>query len=195
MALCTLLSYLILAPNAGSDVTKRTEVCPLVSPLFLRFYTPLSVEAHSRPTYRAALSQPSQMGNFKHQSMRSNDRDREHPDKDRDRDMRDKDGQERLRHVLSSLPSYRSGLTSFRSPTNMIVTVLICPPRLQCEVQSRGRLRASHISRQALQADLLAPLDHPILRLRENRIRETQGKGNSAKEKIGDEVSLLPITA
>lgn len=44
-----------------------------------------------RPTFRSALSQPSQMGNFKHQSLRSTDRD---ADRERDRD-----GAERLRNV------------------------------------------------------------------------------------------------
>ena len=44
------------------------------------------------------------MGNFKHQSLRPNDRDRERDrerdgEKDRERDIRDKEGQERLRHV------------------------------------------------------------------------------------------------
>lgn len=44
------------------------------------------------------------MGNFKHQSLRPNDRDRDRDrdrdaDKERERDIRDKDGHERLRHV------------------------------------------------------------------------------------------------
>ncbi|CAA7266597.1 unnamed protein product [Cyclocybe aegerita] len=60
-------------------------------------------DAHSRPTFRSTL-QPSQMGNFKHQSLRANDRERERDrerdgDKERERDMRDKEGQERLRHL------------------------------------------------------------------------------------------------
>ena len=66
--------------------------------------TYLSLEAHSRPTFRSTLTQPSQMGNFKHQSLRSSDRDRERDrerdgEKDRERDIREKEGQERLRHV------------------------------------------------------------------------------------------------
>ncbi|KAF8078451.1 hypothetical protein FPV67DRAFT_1663190 [Lyophyllum atratum] len=61
-------------------------------------------ETPSRPTFRTALSQPSQMGNFKHQSLRASDRDRERDrerdaDKDRERDIRDKEGHERLRHL------------------------------------------------------------------------------------------------
>ncbi|KAJ3516787.1 hypothetical protein NLJ89_g907 [Agrocybe chaxingu] len=60
-------------------------------------------DAPSRPTFRSTL-QPSQMGNFKHQSLRANDRERERDrerdgDKERERDMRDKEGQERLRHL------------------------------------------------------------------------------------------------
>ncbi|KAJ3737046.1 hypothetical protein DFJ43DRAFT_1035818 [Lentinula guzmanii] len=44
-------------------------------------------ELPARPSFRSSMSQPSQMGNFKHQSMRSNDRDLE------------REGQERLRNV------------------------------------------------------------------------------------------------
>ena len=67
------------------------------------------------------------MGNFKHQSLRPNDRDRERDrerdgEKDRERDIRDKEGQERLRHVgvLPSLVSYSNMAHSFQ--INMIVT-------------------------------------------------------------------------
>ncbi|KAF5377658.1 hypothetical protein D9615_005256 [Tricholomella constricta] len=61
-------------------------------------------ETPSRPSFRSTLSQPSQMGNFKHQSLRASDRDRERDrerdtDKDRERDIRDKEGHERLRHL------------------------------------------------------------------------------------------------
>ncbi|KXN89870.1 hypothetical protein AN958_04874 [Leucoagaricus sp. SymC.cos] len=66
-------------------------------------------DASSRPPFRSTLSQPSQMGNFKHQSLRSGDRER---DGDRDREIRDKEG---LRHLsdkydrdrLGMLPAYR----------------------------------------------------------------------------------------
>jgi hypothetical protein len=51
----------------------------------------------SRPSFRTALSQPSQMGNFKHHSLRNPERDRER-DRDVDKD-RDRDGQERLRNL------------------------------------------------------------------------------------------------
>ena len=59
-------------------------------------------ENATRPAYRSTLSQPSQMGSFKHQSIRTGDRERERdrdPDKDRERDLREKEGQERLRNV------------------------------------------------------------------------------------------------
>ena len=55
----------------------------------------LKLDTSSRPTFRSTL-QPSQMGNFKHQSLRDRDRDREG---EKDRDIRDKEGHERLRHV------------------------------------------------------------------------------------------------
>ncbi|KAJ7655117.1 hypothetical protein DFH06DRAFT_1298722 [Mycena polygramma] len=57
-------------------------------------------ETSTRPTFRSTLSQPSQMGNFKHQSLRDRDRDRDRDgDKDRERSIRDKEGQERLRDL------------------------------------------------------------------------------------------------
>ncbi|KAF9458197.1 hypothetical protein BDZ94DRAFT_1271270 [Collybia nuda] len=55
-------------------------------------------ELPPRPSFRSTLSQPSQMGNFKHQSLRPNDRDRD-GEKDRQRDIRDREGQEKLRHL------------------------------------------------------------------------------------------------
>ncbi|TFK76940.1 hypothetical protein BDN72DRAFT_830113 [Pluteus cervinus] len=56
----------------------------------------------SKASFRPSLTQQSQMGNFKHQSLRSNERDRDRDrdgDKDRERDMRDREGQERLRNL------------------------------------------------------------------------------------------------
>ncbi|KAL0950976.1 hypothetical protein HGRIS_007724 [Hohenbuehelia grisea] len=50
-------------------------------------------DVSSRTGFRSTLAQPSQMGNFKHQSLRTADRDR-----DRDTD-RDRDGHERLRNL------------------------------------------------------------------------------------------------
>ncbi|KAF9452608.1 hypothetical protein P691DRAFT_660489 [Macrolepiota fuliginosa MF-IS2] len=62
----------------------------------------------SRPSFRSTLSQPSQMGNFKHQSLRSGDRDRERErDGDRDREIRDKEG---LRHLSDKYDRDRLGM-------------------------------------------------------------------------------------
>lgn len=63
------------------------------------------LDAPQRPSFRSTLSQPSQMGNFRHQSIRTTERDRDR-DGDRERD-RDKEGQERLRNVMFSLHSGR----------------------------------------------------------------------------------------
>jgi hypothetical protein len=60
----------------------------------------LVTENTGRTSFRSTLTQPSQMGNFKHQSLRDRDKDRE--EKDRERDSRDKDTHERLRHVRCS---------------------------------------------------------------------------------------------
>lgn len=63
-----------------------------------------------RATFRSGLSQPSQMGNFKHQSIRTTDRDRDRDgDKDRERD-RDKEGHERLRSLSDKYDRDRLGL-------------------------------------------------------------------------------------
>ncbi|KAF8269371.1 hypothetical protein EI94DRAFT_1778339 [Lactarius quietus] len=59
-----------------------------------------AAELPPRATFRSALSQPSQMGNFKHQSIRTSERERDKDaDRDRERDLRDKEGQERLRNL------------------------------------------------------------------------------------------------
>ncbi|RDB29623.1 hypothetical protein Hypma_015351 [Hypsizygus marmoreus] len=78
-------------------------------------------ETSSRPSFRPTLSQPSQMGNFKHQSLRASDRDKDRDrdrdgDKDRERDIRDKEGQERLRHLSDKYDRDRlaSPLTGLR---------------------------------------------------------------------------------
>ncbi|PSR72399.1 hypothetical protein PHLCEN_2v11742 [Hermanssonia centrifuga] len=55
-------------------------------------------DAPARPSFRAALSQPSQMGNFRHQSLRTTERERD-TDRERQRDERDREGQERLRNL------------------------------------------------------------------------------------------------
>ncbi|KDQ63788.1 hypothetical protein JAAARDRAFT_29835 [Jaapia argillacea MUCL 33604] len=60
-----------------------------------------AAELPTRPQFRSALSQPSQMGNFKHQSIRAGDRDRDREtDKERDkeglRNLSDKFDRDRL---------------------------------------------------------------------------------------------------
>lgn len=60
--------------------------------------------ASARQSFRgAAITQPSQMGNFKNQSIRAADRDRDRDvDKEQDRE-RVKEGQERLRNASTDL--------------------------------------------------------------------------------------------
>ena len=58
----------------------------------------VAIDAPARPSFRATLSQPSQMGNFRHQSLRTTERERD-ADRERQRDERDREGQERLRNV------------------------------------------------------------------------------------------------
>ncbi|KAI0033440.1 hypothetical protein K488DRAFT_84967 [Vararia minispora EC-137] len=66
-----------------------------------------------RATFRSTLSQPSQMGNFKHQSSRTTDRDRDRDlDKERERDIRDREGQERLRNLSDKYDRDRLGASA-----------------------------------------------------------------------------------
>ncbi|KDR85159.1 hypothetical protein GALMADRAFT_233820 [Galerina marginata CBS 339.88] len=72
-------------------------------------------DAPARPTFRTALTQPSQMGNFKHQSLRANDRDKERErerdgEKEREREIREKEGHERLRHLSDKFDRDRLAL-------------------------------------------------------------------------------------
>ncbi|TFK57357.1 hypothetical protein OE88DRAFT_1651036 [Heliocybe sulcata] len=68
---------------------------------------PDDTDALPRPQFRSTLSQPSQMGNFKHQSLRTGDRDRDREaDKERDkeglRSLSDKFDRDRLAHPSNS---------------------------------------------------------------------------------------------
>lgn len=54
----------------------------------------LAVDSAPRPSFRSALTQTSQMGNFKHQSLRASDRDR-----DRDREGESNRDTQSLRNV------------------------------------------------------------------------------------------------
>lgn len=62
------------------------------------------LQGSARQSFRgAAITQPSQMGNFKHQSIRAADRDRDRDaEKELDRE-RVKEGQERLRNASIGL--------------------------------------------------------------------------------------------
>ncbi|KAI0793417.1 hypothetical protein C8Q75DRAFT_750127 [Abortiporus biennis] len=74
---------------------------------------PEDSDAPSRPTFRSTLSQPSQMGNFRHQSIRTADRDKDKDlDRERERDIRDKEGQERLRSLSDKYDRDRLALSS-----------------------------------------------------------------------------------
>ncbi|KAG1716576.1 hypothetical protein ID866_628 [Astraeus odoratus] len=67
-----------------------------------------------RPSFRGtAITQPSQMGNFKHQSIRTTDRDREREvDRDQDRDPKVKEGHERLRNLSDKYDRDRRAISS-----------------------------------------------------------------------------------
>ncbi|CCM00939.1 uncharacterized protein FIBRA_02986 [Fibroporia radiculosa] len=67
----------------------------------------------SRPSFRSTLSQPSQMGNFRHQSIRTSERERDRDsERERERDLRDKEGQERLRNLSDKYDRDRLALSS-----------------------------------------------------------------------------------
>ncbi|KAF9229479.1 hypothetical protein BS17DRAFT_771518 [Gyrodon lividus] len=69
--------------------------------------------ASARQSFRgAAITQPSQMGNFKHQSIRATDRDRDKDcEREQDRDKL-KEGQERLRNLSDKYDRDRRALSS-----------------------------------------------------------------------------------
>ncbi|TFK30603.1 hypothetical protein FA15DRAFT_662601 [Coprinopsis marcescibilis] len=70
-------------------------------------------ETPARTSFRTTVTQPSQMGNFKHQSLRERDKERDRDgDKDRERDTRDKEGQERLRNLSDKYDRDRMGIAS-----------------------------------------------------------------------------------
>ncbi|KAF5375050.1 hypothetical protein D9758_000119 [Tetrapyrgos nigripes] len=93
-------------------------------------------EPPSRPSFRSSLSQPSQMGNFKHQSLRSTDRD---GDKDRDRE-----GQERLRNLSDKYDRDRLGLPlgGLRSKERDVAPHLAGSSRLPNQAQGIAARRA-----------------------------------------------------
>ncbi|KAH9835639.1 uncharacterized protein C8Q71DRAFT_762895 [Rhodofomes roseus] len=73
-------------------------------------------DSDSRPSFRSGLTQPSQMGNFRHQSLRTNDRDKDKDtERERERDLRDREGQERLRNLSDKYDRERLALSSSAS--------------------------------------------------------------------------------
>ncbi|KAJ7071543.1 hypothetical protein C8F01DRAFT_439119 [Mycena amicta] len=93
-------------------------------------------ETSSRPSFRSTLSQPSQMGNFKHQSLRERERDRD-ADKERERDLRDKEGQERLRNLSDKYDRDRLAAPGLRSKERDIA------PHLAVEAATRSSAQLS----------------------------------------------------
>ncbi|KAJ7169578.1 hypothetical protein C8R46DRAFT_202098 [Mycena filopes] len=101
-------------------------------------------ETSTRPTFRSTLSQPSQMGNFKHQSLRDRDRDRDRDgDKDRERDIRDKEGQERLRNLSDKYDRDRLAAPGLRNKERDIA------PHLAVDAALRGSVPLSAAARRA----------------------------------------------
>ncbi|KAI0669990.1 hypothetical protein C8Q78DRAFT_1139173 [Trametes maxima] len=73
----------------------------------------------SRASFRSGLTQPSQMGNFRHQSIRTTDRGSEKEvDRERERDLRDREGQERLRNLSDKYDRDRLALSSVSTLRN-----------------------------------------------------------------------------
>jgi hypothetical protein len=108
----------------------------------------LVVENSSRPAFRSTLSQPSQMGNFKHQSLRASERERDRDrdtDKDRERDIRDKEGQERLRHVsclqFLGIPDWKSPQLSDKYDRDRLAL-----PSTLSNLRNKERDTAPHLS-------------------------------------------------
>ncbi|KAJ7666420.1 hypothetical protein B0H17DRAFT_1336307 [Mycena rosella] len=99
-------------------------------------------ETSTRPSFRSTLSQPSQMGNFKHQSLRDRDRDRE-GDKDRERDIRDKEGQERLRNLSDKYDRDRLAAPGLRNKERDIA------PHLAVDSAIRGSAPLTAATRRA----------------------------------------------
>jgi hypothetical protein len=70
----------------------------------------------SKSVYRT-LAQPSQMGNFKHQTLRSSERDSE---RDRERGVRDREGLRNVRRLIKIVLSGAPHITSFLRSTTAI---------------------------------------------------------------------------
>ncbi|GJJ13782.1 hypothetical protein Clacol_008039 [Clathrus columnatus] len=99
-------------PRRDQDEGGDTVLSPLLPSSFSPFVD------NTRTTFRSTLSQPSQMGNFRHQSIRG-DLTRNGGDRDKEND-RDKEGHERLRSLSDMYDRERFGLPS--STTALIRT-------------------------------------------------------------------------
>ncbi|KAH9937603.1 uncharacterized protein B0H18DRAFT_1113418 [Fomitopsis serialis] len=97
-----------------ASAKKDNEIpSPLTNGRERRFRRDAEDTDNSRPSFRSGLSQPSQMGNFRHQSLRTNDRDKDRDsERERERDMRDREGQERLRNLSDKWDRDRLALSS-----------------------------------------------------------------------------------
>ncbi|KAJ4486339.1 hypothetical protein J3R30DRAFT_3697845 [Lentinula aciculospora] len=72
-------------------------------------------ELPARPSFRSSISQPSQMGNFKHQSMRSNDRDLEREGQERLRNLSEKFDRDRLNGPLLNIRTEKRNVVATSS--------------------------------------------------------------------------------
>ncbi|KIJ45164.1 hypothetical protein M422DRAFT_67309 [Sphaerobolus stellatus SS14] len=120
-------------------------------------------DASSRPSFRSTLSQPSQMGNFKHQSLRG---DLTRGGTDRGDKDTDKDGHDRLRSLSDMYDRDRLGLP------------LTLPPLIRS--QQRDSIPGSSISGSTTTAGRLAT--------RETRTAENGRRGENGRKKGGDSV-------
>ncbi|KAH0838443.1 hypothetical protein J3R83DRAFT_6754 [Lanmaoa asiatica] len=93
-------ALLLVACSPRSPEPKMTSRVPKKTLKHLFLSVILETDGSVRQSFRgAAITQPSQMGNFKHQSIRAADRDRDRDaEKEQDRE-RVKEGQERLRNA------------------------------------------------------------------------------------------------
>lgn len=160
-------------------MTQRTEVYFNFIPNIFGFITYRApVDPPARPSFRGTTTQPSQMGNFKHQSIRStdrNDRDKD-GEKERERDMRDKEGQERLRNVCFVVPFPifpHHILSSYR--TSMTATALLFPLTQRILESRRERLQLiSILGRQELAIVMDRLTLHHVARSQEKVQRRRQ---------------------
>lgn len=126
----TSYNYLLDGPLTVLTGSARAMQRKAVSIQSAMYYTEYldevpSIEGQARPSFRSSLSQPSQMGNFRHQSLRTTERERDRDtERERQRDERDREGQERLRNVRPA--STNTALLIHNRPsfqTSTIVTV------------------------------------------------------------------------